>query len=136
MGSAGASWSQFEWKRLPGEPEEGNVTLSVPNILHLPARYPIQSILDEIQREETPEHLRPWLKVQNQENTDGLGHGRFGTIFQIAFFRDTVLASRYRDRFTGHVEPLDVAFAAYLNLSLDSIKKIRLQANRLRSNRS
>jgi hypothetical protein len=117
------------------QPENSKFGFDLTPILRLPARYPLQQILADIQHQETPEHLRPWLDAQDRMHDDGLRHGRFGHFFEIVFFRDTVLASRYQDRFSGHVELLDYAFADFLGFGSDSVKKLRLKANALRSSR-
>ncbi len=110
----------------------GRFTISIPATLRLPAHFPLQKVLEEHQRQQTPEHLRAWMIVQNQQHKDGLNNRRFEHMFQLAFFRDTVLASRYRDRFDGNVTRIDQAFADFLSLGVDSIKKLRLMMAALR----
>jgi hypothetical protein len=117
------------------QPGQGKITFDLTPIMRLPAHYPLKSILADIQRQQTPEHLRHWLDAQDRMHDDGLRHGRFGHFFQIVFYRDTVLAGRYQDRFSGHIDLLDGVFADFLGLGPDSVKKLRLRANALRSNR-
>jgi hypothetical protein len=121
----GANLSGYE---VPNNfpPTVSRLTLEVPSTLRLPAHYPIRARLEEIQRAQNPEHLQPWLDVQDQQGENGLRHRRFGTLFYLAYYRDIVLASRYHDRFPGNVEKLDQAFAHVLALSTDSIKRGRL----------
>ena len=46
-------------------------------------------------------------------------------MFLLHYYRDSVLASRYRDRFAGNIEALDRAFGRFLGgLSEDSVKKL------------
>jgi hypothetical protein len=110
--------------------------INVPNTMRLPANSPLQKTLEDIQRHQTPEHLRPWLDVQDQKNSDGLRYGRFGNIFRLAFYRDTVLSGRYGNRIAGHVEELDESFAIFLHVGIDSVKKLRLQMAALRTPRA
>jgi hypothetical protein len=102
----------------------------------LPARYPIQNAIESIQRDQTPEHLADWLAVQDQQHRAGLRYARFRQMFLVGYYRDTVLASRYYDRFAGNIENLDRAFASFLGVGEDAVKKIRLQMNALRNQRS
>jgi hypothetical protein len=70
--------------------------------------------------------------VLRQSHSGDLSFRRFGHILDLVFFRDTVLQSRYGERFEGNVENIDRAFAAYFgNTSDESVKKLRVQMKRL-----
>lgn len=122
--------------QLPSNSPVSCFTIQLPTSLRLPAHFPLRNLLEDIQRQQTPEHLRPWLAVQDQQHRDGLRHGRFGTMFRLAFYLDTVLVSRYRNRLAGFVGKLDEAFADFLGVGSDSIKKIRLKMAALRAPQS
>jgi hypothetical protein len=109
------------------------ISVQVSSILPLPAKYPLRSIVEEAQRTQSPAHLEGWLKVQKQQHAGDLRFTRFRRMFLIHFYRNTVLASRYGDRFAGHVEGIDRAFGQYLGkLGVDSIKKLRVRMQALR----
>lgn len=110
----------------------GRFTIDIPSTLRLPANFPLHSLLEVVQRQQTPAHLRPWLDAQDQMHEEGLRHGRFGHMFDLAFYRDTVLAGRYLERFQGSVAKLDEAFASFMGLGVDSVKKLRLKMANLR----
>jgi hypothetical protein len=109
------------------------VSMQVSPILPLPGDYPIRAMFEEAQRAQTPEHLQGWLQVQKQQHAGDLRYLRFRRMFLLDFYRDTVLAERYGNRFAGQLELLDRAFGRYLgNLSADSVKKLRIQMQALR----
>lgn len=125
---------------LPPSPGSATpITLQVSPILSLPGNYPIRTIVEEAQRSQAPAHLHGWCQVQRQQHANDLGFQRFRRIFLLYFYRDTVLASRYGQRFAGHVESLDRVFGDYLGqgqLGEDSIKKLRQQMAALRNRKS
>jgi hypothetical protein len=106
------------------------VKLELPLTMRIPARMPIRDIVSEISNAAEQLHLREWQMILDRDSDDGSGLRQFRSIFQIQFFRNVVLASRYLDRFKGRVEPLDRAFGRFLELGEDSVKKLRLKIER------
>jgi hypothetical protein len=48
----------------------------------------------------------------------------------LRFYRDVVLASRYSQRFQGHISLLDEVFGKFLGrLGEDAVKKLRIYVN-------
>ena len=75
--------------------------------------------------------------MQQQQHAGDLGFARFRRMFLIHFYRDTVLAGRYGNRFSGHIEELDHALGEFLDrVSADTVKKLRLRMQALRNGRA
>ena len=96
----------------------------------LPARFPIRDLLAEIRQHDAGAHLADWQQVLSTEKTQGPGIIGYGRTLHIRFFRDTVLSSRYGERFVGRHEDLDRAFGDYLGVSSKSIKALRVEISR------
>jgi hypothetical protein len=110
------------------------VVLQVSPVLSLRADYPLHHLVEEAQRAQISEHLKGWLDVVRRQHARDLRFLRFRRMFLLHFYRDTVLGSRYRGRFAGHIEALDRAFGRFLGrLSEDSVKRVRTQMNILRN---
>jgi hypothetical protein len=127
--------AQFSGQKLPETIPTPSTQLTFQHspILRPPAEFSLQKMAQEIQRQSTPDHLKGWLAVQDQKAPGGLSYGRFYDILRLTYYRDTVLASRYGDRFRGKVTALDEVFADFLgSRGADSVKKLRLQADKLR----
>jgi hypothetical protein len=112
------------------------VTIETSPILALPANYPLRAIVEEAQRAQMPEHLTEWLEIVERRHANDLRFDRFRNISLIHFYRNIALASRYSTRFAGHVEAIDRAFGDFLDTGEDSVKKLRLQIDSLRSRMS
>jgi hypothetical protein len=111
---------------------ENTVTVHVPPFLPLPAKY-LRSVVEESQHARMGSHLQGWLKVLKRQHARDLGLTRFRHMFLLHFYRDTVLASRYADRFAGHIEGLDRALGKFLgDLGEESVKKLRVNMEALR----
>jgi hypothetical protein len=78
---------------------------------------------------ERPAHLEDWL-ARGSQGKPKLGYQRLHHTFVLYRYRALGLASRYGERLDGHAEQLDRAFAGYLHLSQDSVKKVRLELAR------
>jgi hypothetical protein len=115
---------------LPESARRGaeQVSLELPLTTRLPARFPIRDVIAEIRNQTARPHLAEWHEILDREGKNGPGLRQFRTMLHIQFFRDIVLASRYLDRFKGRVEALDRAFGVFFDVSQDSVKKIRLEA--------
>jgi hypothetical protein len=108
------------------------VSLQISPILSLPSRLSLNSIVADAQHARMARHLQEWEQVVRQQHDGDLCFVRFRRMFQLHFYRDKVLASRYADRFPGHIEAIDTAFGSFFGgLSSDSIKKLRLQIVKL-----
>ncbi len=108
------------------------ITLELSPVSRMPGSFSLGQLQEEIQRHQTPPHLQPWLDVLNQQHGAGLRFQRLGHLFELVFYRDTVLASRYADRFKMNVGQLDKFFAAAWSRDVDSVKKLRLHIGKLR----
>jgi hypothetical protein len=110
------------------------ITIQIPAMMALPGNYPLESIIEDVRRSQLPAHLQGWDQVVQQKHPRNLRFQSFRNIFLLHFFRDTVLAGRYRDRFAGRIEAIDRAFGVFLgsfgdnrdgNLGEDTVKKLR-----------
>jgi hypothetical protein len=115
-----------ELSKLAGVAAEPLVQVSP--VVRLSPRYPMQAMLKSAAGAKATDHLAEWNHVQNQQQTDNLRYRRFSQIFQLRFYRDVVLASRYSQRFQGHVGPLDEVFGKFLG-GEDAVKKLRIYVN-------
>jgi hypothetical protein len=76
-----------------------------------------------------PTHLKEWLSRDGGRGKK-VGYQRLHHSYVVYRYWDLALASRYRERLEGSTERLGQAFATYLELSTDSIKKIRNRLGR------
>jgi hypothetical protein len=112
-------------------PAQTDAQLVIPVTLPLPTRYPLREIIAEIQRRNTPDHLKRWQDVLRGDDERGTGLRRYASMFRLRFYRDIVLSSRYGERFHRRVQPLDEAFGRYFgSVGEESVKRLRLAINR------
>jgi hypothetical protein len=71
---------------------------------------------------QNPSHLQGWLSSKDGKN---LGITRLKNLFTLYRYWQLILADRYQDRIPGNRQALRRAFAAYLKVDADSIKKLR-----------
>ena len=130
VGSTGATRPEPLWGRAAGVRRRGaeQVSLELPLTTRLPARFPIRDIIAEIRNQTAQPHLAEWQEILDREGKKGPGLHQFRSMLHIQFFRNIVLASRYLNGFKGRVEAVDRAFGVFLDVSQDSVKKIRLEA--------
>jgi hypothetical protein len=69
-------------------------------------------------------HLRGWLEGGGP-GAARLGHGRYRNLLLLYRYRELALAGRYAERLPGRVMQVERAFAEYLGLGADSVKKLR-----------
>lgn len=103
---------------------KAHATVQIPMIMRVKARDPVQEVLEEARHRDIPEHLREWIGLAAKTAL------AYGEIFNLHYFRNLVLGSRYGKRFKGNVNHLDEALADFLCISVDTIRKYRQQIRR------
>lgn len=109
---------------------EEAISLRLPPTLRIPARYPLGQLLKEHRENAMSDRLAEWRDVLDQSNEDGRGLRRYRQMLPLHFYRNIVLGSRYHARIQGNAELLDRAFAEFLDMGEDSVKKLRLATQR------
>jgi hypothetical protein len=84
----------------------------------------LQELAQHLRTERHPAHLEGWLS--RGPGGQGLGYQRLRQVLVLYCSWGLALAGRYQDRPRGNTERLDRAFARYLRLGEDSVKKLRL----------
>ena len=82
----------------------------------------IQDLAKHFKTVKNPEHLQDWLTGQSD-----LGYARYRNVLILYRYWHLVLVARYSDRLKGNTERLDRAFAEYVGLGEESIKKLRIK---------
>jgi hypothetical protein len=104
--------------------QQSPVAVELPITMPLPTRYPLRDMMGDVARQLTPHHLAEWREVVERKS-EGQGTASFRRMFQVHFWLHYAIERRYPNRIAGHIEPLDKAFGAYLELTVDAIKKVR-----------
>jgi hypothetical protein len=106
---------------------DSGVNLFVPWYLLRGGKVSLNEISRRLQQLHNPQHLSEWLRI---DASDGDAHGekRFRNSLVVYRYHHLAIKSRYGKR---SVEKHDQALALLLSVKLDSIKKLRLNLNRL-----
>jgi len=97
-------------------------TIELPTTLKLPVRYPLRDMIHS----QPDGNLAEWQAVMEQRHPSHFNYARWRRVFQLHFYRNICLASRYADRFPRRVAAIDWAFADYLgDASDESVRKLR-----------
>ena len=101
---------------------EDSPTIQLPPTIRLPARFPTSELIQGHPKD----HLAGWKSVLDCRHPQNYGIERFGRIFQLHFYRNIVLASRYGDRFKRQQGALDTVFRHFFgDKSDDSVRPLR-----------
>ena len=103
----------------------GMVTISMPDTLATPSRYPINDSIDNAARTQRLDHLVEWYKVLDRKG-QSKGFSFYQRMFRLNFYRNLALDSRYGDRMKGHAESFDHAFAKFFQCSDELVRQLRL----------
>jgi hypothetical protein len=89
------------------------------------SRFTLQELAKQLRRESSPSHLEGWFSLTAGEHNK-LGYKRLKNVFILTWCYRLALEDRYANQLVGRIEQVDRAFARYLELSPDSVKKLRL----------
>lgn len=110
-------------------PDQMGSTVKIPGALRLSARSRPEALI----RNSVPVHLHDWEKVLDNKHPSKLSYSRWNRLFQLAFYRDIVLARNYPDRMKRHAGRLDQAFSDFFgDEDCQAIRKLRSKQNKLR----
>lgn len=103
-------------------PDQMAPTVQLPRTLRLSARARPETLI----RGSVSNHLRDWERVQENNHPLRLSYGRWYRLFQLAIYRDLVLARNYSDRMNRHLGRLDQAFSEFFgDVDVQAIRKLR-----------
>jgi hypothetical protein len=88
-------------------------------------RLTLKDLTKQLAAATRPEHLAGWM-ARGTEAKKKLGYQRLRHTLVVYRYWVLGLASRYPERLENHTERLDQAFATFMGLSTDSVKKVRL----------
>jgi hypothetical protein len=91
-------------------------------------RLTLKDLAKQVAEVTRPDHLKVWMARGGSKAK--LGYQRLRHTLVLYRYWNLGLASRYADRIAHQVERLDRAFAEYLGLSTDSVKKVRLRLDK------
>ena len=99
--------------------------LFLPWYLLKDGRFTLQELAKQLRREVSPSHLDAWFSLTAGRRMK-LGYKRLKNFFILYWCYRLALQDRYADQLSGRIKQLDRAFAHYLDLGGDSVKKLRL----------
>jgi hypothetical protein len=84
----------------------------------------LETLVPGLRAVRQPAHLKGWLSRESGDQQE-LGYDRLKNLLVLYWCGGLALGGRYVDRLEGNAGRLDQAFATYLGLGPDSIKKLR-----------
>ncbi len=110
---------------------DAGVVLFVPWYLLRGEKLPVQAIVQRARTACEAEHLWEWLQKPAPRKSEEKGDIHYERLLHVYRYHELVLVRRYRARFHGHVQQLDRALAHVMGRDEDTVKKLRLELNRV-----
>ncbi len=110
---------------------EAGLCLFLPWYLLRDGQFTLQDLAKQLRRETAPSHLEGWFSHTAGRQSE-LGYKRLKNFLKLYWCYRLVLQDRYANQLCGRIEQFDRAFARYLGLGSDSVKKLRLSMSHLK----
>ena len=108
---------------LLGHMRKGGQTFYLPDTFPIPTRDEFRDIVEDALRGgNTPEHLDSWTRIVRAKNAAKNKILRFARLFQLQHYW-RALYQRHGENLQGRTGAVQQAFAAFLNTSLETIRK-------------
>jgi len=102
----------------------GGVTLYQPDTMPIPSRDRLREVLEGVRVSHENEHLKEWIAMVAANRYNDHSIRCYGQIFVLHFYW-TVFEERHPKVMTGNIGRIQEAFADYLAVSAEAVKKYR-----------
>lgn len=104
---------------------EAGINIFLPWYLLRDGRIQLKELARQLKDHRNPAHLAGWLNTDTAKK-EKLGDTRFANLFVLYRYQTLAIGPRYGNRAGWENERQDEAFARYLSLSVESVRRLRL----------